>query len=117
MSLLDGGAERGREALAKAERRRAFLESLRQVVREEVRAKGATCLCGLEDEDRKAVGHLIHMCRDVGIENIRDNHQFVEELRRGADHVKLTALTVAVGSALTAVGAGLFLLFKAKVGN
>lgn len=123
MSVLDGpgtakgrGAP-GREVLAREAARRAFLDELRLVVREELAERSGQCRCGLDDEDRKSMGSLIGLCREVGIENLRGDLQFAQELRRGADHVKQTALTVVAGSILTALGAGLFLLFKTKVGN
>ncbi len=95
---------------------KAFLALMRRAVREELAASGP-CLCRLESDERKDLGRLVHMSRDVGVENMRNDHQFVAELREGAHHMKFTALTVGVGSVLTALGAGIMLFFKAKVGN
>jgi len=117
MSLLADPMAPGRETLVRDARRRAFLEELRLVVREELDQGARQCPCGLDEEERKSVGRIVGLCREVGIETMRGDLLFVQELRRGADHVKLTALTVAVGSAITALGAGLFMLFKTKVGN
>ncbi len=117
MSVLGETGSPGRETLAREAGRRAFLEEMRAVVREELDARPSRCLCGLDEEERKFVGRLAGLCREMGVGNMREDLQFAQELRRGVDHVKLTALTVVVGSILTALGAGLVMLFKTKVGN
>lgn len=75
--------------------RQMLREDMRQVVREEMAAQA--CACKLEIEERREMGHLIGMVRDVGDGDIAKG---VEVLR---DQVKTTRRILALSSRISTI--------------
>lgn len=116
------------------ETRQVIGEVMREIVHDAVqqavsealaRLPGHTqCKCGLPERDQAQVGRFFGMVRDLGrgnadlgIEEMRENSRFVCTMRQGVATGRTAAIKLTVVSLLTAVGAGLWLLFRAKSGN
>lgn len=94
----------------------ADLDAIRTVIREEKPVIPA-CGCGLTPSEQETLGDLVGAVDGLGVEEFRRNQEFIKELRDNTSHVKKTALSVSVGAVVTAVIAGLILLFQARTGG
>lgn len=103
-----------------AEFKREVLPTIVREIRDAAMAEG--CLCRLGQDQRSEMGHLFGVVKDLGdgdlyrgMERIRDNENFVSEMREGVRTAKTHALRIAVGALVVALLGGAWMIFKAHV--